>query len=95
MSEEARRHKILGDNAYKEKDFGKAATKYAAALEIFPCWPEGQFNCALYSEESKYYREAILHMKYYLELIPDAPNARQAKDKIFIWEDKIVPKFGE
>jgi hypothetical protein len=25
-------------------------------------------------------------MKYYLQLVPDAPNARAAQDKIYDWE---------
>jgi tetratricopeptide (TPR) repeat protein len=89
MPEEARRHKILAENAFREKDVGKAAAEYEAALNIFPCWPEGQFNLALICGELKYYRTAILHMKCYLELMPDAPNAQAARDKVIIWEDKI------
>lgn len=93
MPEEARRHKVLAENAFKEKDFNKASAEYSAALDLFPCWPEGQFNLALVSGETKGYRNAIHHMKCYLELVPDAPDAQAARDKIFIWEDKIKPNF--
>ena len=31
--------------------FEKAAEELAKALELFPCWPEGQFNCALFNGE--------------------------------------------
>ncbi len=39
--------------------------------------------------ERKAYRVAILHMKCCVELMPDGPDARAARDKIIIWEDKI------
>lgn len=93
MPEEARRHKVLAENAFREKDFTKASEEYGAALKIFPCWPEGQFNLALISGETKSYRSALLHMKCYLELAPNAPNAEPARDKLIIWEDKIKPKW--
>jgi hypothetical protein len=34
------------------------------------------------------YDIAIFNMKLYLELMPDAPDARAAKDSIIVWEDK-------
>lgn len=93
MTEDARRHKVLAENAFREKDFDKAQAEYEAALKIFPCWPEGQFNLALIAGETKAYRSALLHMKCYLELAPNAPNAEAARDKLIIWEDKIKPKW--
>jgi hypothetical protein len=32
------------------------------------------------------YNRAIEHMKDYLMLVPDAPNARAAQDQIYKWE---------
>jgi hypothetical protein len=60
-----------------------------AALDIFPTWPEGQFNLATLAGEKKYYELAVLHMKEYLELVPDSPDAQAAKDSIIIWRDKL------
>jgi hypothetical protein len=31
-------------------------------------------------------------MKLYLELMPDAPDARAAKDSVIVWEDKRVAR---
>jgi hypothetical protein len=87
--EDVRRRRVIAENAIKEKDFDKARAEYHAALEAHPCWPEGQFNLAYISGETKSYRTAILHMKYYLELMPDAPDAEAARDNIIIWQDKI------
>lgn len=95
MPEAARRHKVLAENAFNEKNFEKAAEELAKALELFPCWPEGQFNCALFNGEIGAYRTAMLHMEFFLELFPDAPNAQLAKDKILVWQDKISTRFSE
>ena len=32
------------------------------------------------------YGEAIQHMNKYLALAPDAPDARAARDKIYVWQ---------
>ena len=53
-----------------KKDTDKAITEYSAALEIFPTWPEGQFNLATLAGEKKLYGSAILHMKGYLRVGP-------------------------
>lgn len=89
MPEDARVHKVLAENAVQEHNSGKAMEEYAAALAIFPSWPEGQFNLALLCGESGDYAEAVWHMKAYLELVPDAQDAQAAKDKIIVWQDKI------
>lgn len=35
------------------------------------------------------YTEAIAHMKYYLELVPNASDSQADRDKIKIWQDKM------
>jgi len=35
------------------------------------------------------YRDAVNFMRTYLELLPDAPDAQQAREKIIIWEEKV------
>ena len=89
MPEAAREHQVLAEYAFKEKDEEKAIREYMAALDIFPTWPEGQFNLATLAGEKKYYELAVLHMKEYLELVPDSPDAQAAKDSIIIWRDKL------
>jgi hypothetical protein len=90
MPESAREHQVLAEHAFKEKDTDKAIKEYSAALDIFPTWPEGQFNLATLAGEKKFYETAILHMKEYLELVPESPDAQAAKDSVIIWKDKVA-----
>ena len=91
VPEEALRHQVLAEYAYKQKDVPKAITEYTEALRIFPYWPAGQNNLAFLAAEvgtRPGYNVAIHHMKMYLELAPDASDAKAAQDSIFVWEDK-------
>jgi hypothetical protein len=91
MPEEAHRHQVLAENAFQAKNVGKAISEYEAALRVFPYWPEGNYNLAMLAGEiggRPGYDIAIFHMKSYLELMPDAPDARAAKDSVIVWEDK-------
>ncbi len=90
MTDDAYPHKVLAENAYKEKNLVKAMDEYELALTAFPTWPEGQFNEALIAAELGNYRLAVHRMKEYLLLVPDAPDAQQAKDNVIIWQDKIA-----
>jgi tetratricopeptide (TPR) repeat protein len=89
MPEGAREHQVLAEFAFKEKNADKAISEYSAALSVFPTWPEGQYNLATLAGEKKMYDVAIHHMKYYLELAPDSPDAQAAKDSVIIWKDKL------
>jgi len=86
ISEDVHRYGVIAEAALKDGRFGDAANAYEDALDLAPWWPEGQFNAALALGELYYFDEAILHMKRYLKLAPDAPDARAAQDKIYIWE---------
>jgi hypothetical protein len=91
LPEEAHRHQVLAENAYQSKDIGKTINEYEAALRAYPLWPEGHYNLAMLAAEiggRPGYDIAIFHMKCYLELMPDSPDARAAKDSIIVWEDK-------
>jgi hypothetical protein len=89
MPDHAREHKVLAENAVREKNLTRARDEYEAALQIFPTWPEGQFNLALICGEAVDYGCAVEHMGNYLELVPDAPDAQGARDKLIIWRDKL------
>jgi tetratricopeptide (TPR) repeat protein len=89
MPEAAHEHQVLAEYAFKEKDTDKAINEYTAALDDYPCWPEGQFNLATLAGEKKLFAVAVFHMKEYLELVPDSPDAQAAKDSIIIWKDKL------
>ena len=86
LPEEARRFKLQADAAVKEKDWSRAAFVYREAVLIAPWWPEGRFNRALILGEMGDYSVAKQEMQRYLQLVPDASNARAAQDKIYVWE---------
>lgn len=89
MPAAAHEHQVLAEYAFKEKDTDKAINEYTAALAVDPCWPEGQFNLATLAGEKKLYAVAVLHMKEYLELVPNSPDAAAAADSVIIWKDKL------
>lgn len=86
LSEETRRLKIQAELALREKRFFDALDRYEEALHISPWWPEGHFNGALIFAELKDYKSAIQAMNRYLQLVPEASDARAARDKIYEWE---------
>jgi hypothetical protein len=90
ISEEVRRHRILAEDAVNEKRFETAVEEYEAGLEINSVWPEGHFNAALLCAELGYYSEAVHHMRAYTQLVPEAPDAQQARDQMVIWEAKLA-----
>jgi tetratricopeptide (TPR) repeat protein len=89
MPEEAHDHEVLAEFAFKQRDTEKAINEYTSALSVFPTWPEGQFNLATLAGEKKLYDVAILHMKEYLELVPESPDAQAAKDSVIVWRDQL------
>ncbi len=88
LPEEAQRHKVLAEEAFKEKNLQKAVKEYNAALEIYPTWPSGHFNLALILGELQNFSQAAEHMSTYLELDPNAADAEKVKGQIWIWQDK-------
>ena len=95
MPEAAREHQVLAEYAFKQRETEKAVREYKSAIDIFPTWPEGQFNLATLAGEQKDYDTAILHMKEYLELVPDSPDTQAAKDSIIIWRDRLSSFMAE
>lgn len=89
MPEAAHEHQVLAEYAFKEKNTEKAMFEYGEALKVFSTWPDGQFNLATLCGEAKRYQCAVLHMKEYLELSPDSPDAQAAKDSMIVWKDKL------
>jgi tetratricopeptide (TPR) repeat protein len=91
LPEEALKFKAQAEFALKQKRFADATDLYANALNISPWWPDGHFNRGLIlgMGELSRYTEAIIEMKKYLMLVPNAPNARSAQDKIYQWEGMI------
>ncbi len=90
--EEARRARVQAESALRDKRLDDAVERYEEALKIAAWWPEGRFNRALILGDLERYAEAMREMKRYLALVPEAPNARAAQDKIYEWEDKVSRK---
>jgi tetratricopeptide (TPR) repeat protein len=86
LPEEARRFKVQAEAYVSSKRFMDAVENYERANVIAPWWPEGHFNRALILGEMQNFDSAMAEMKRYLILNPDAPDARQAQDKIYLWE---------
>lgn len=86
LPEEARRYNVQAMAAVRDKQFSEAAGFYADASKIAPWWPDWHFNRALVLAELNRFEEASREMKRYLQLVPGAPNARAAQDKIYEWE---------
>jgi len=81
-------HQLGAEDALKQKQFNTAIDEYEAGLKIDPLWPEGHFNVALLYEELNDYEWAVWHMRAYLELRPDAPDAQAAHDQMLLWQEK-------
>jgi hypothetical protein len=88
LSPVADRERILAENAIKERNLDSAVEHYENGLEAQPMWPAGWFNLALIYAEQNNYADATDRMKHYLELAPDAPDAKDAREQMIIWEDK-------
>jgi hypothetical protein len=87
MSENQRKL-IVQANVFTEKmQYDQAINMLNEALSIDPiAYPTGYTNLALLFARLKKYDDAILNMKKYLLLEPDAADARESQDKIYEWE---------
>lgn len=86
LSEEARKAVIRAEAYVAEGKFEKAIEEYREALKLTPFFP-GLYKALAYSyAQLKDYPKAIRNLQIYLELYPDAPDARAMKDEIYKWE---------
>jgi tetratricopeptide (TPR) repeat protein len=90
LNAEAERQRILAENAIQEKNLDAAIEHYESGVEAQPMWPAGWYNLALIYAEQNNYTDAIDCMKHYLELAPDAPDSKDARTQMIIWEDKAA-----
>ncbi|GER92393.1 hypothetical protein A45J_0108 [hot springs metagenome] len=88
LPEEARKHVMRARAATKEGKFEDAVKEYKEAIKIAPFFPGLYKDIALnYGDKGlKDFKHAIMNLQIYLELYPDAPDAREAKDQIYRWE---------
>jgi tetratricopeptide (TPR) repeat protein len=90
LSAEVDRQRTLAENAIQEKNLDAAIEHYESGVEAQPMWSAGWYNLALIYAEQKNYADAVDRMKHYLELVPDAPDAQDARTQMIIWEDKAA-----
>jgi len=86
LTEDARKLVIQAVTLAKDNNFTEAVKLYKQAIDIDETIPEAHFNLALVYGKLEDYDYAIAEMKKYLMLVPNAKDARAAKDKIYEWE---------
>jgi hypothetical protein len=91
LPEDARRFAVQAQGAIKDNDFAGAAAYFQQALNVAPWWPEGHYQRAILLSGLDDFDGAIVEMKRYLTLAPNAANARASQDKIYDWERKAPP----
>jgi tetratricopeptide (TPR) repeat protein len=88
LPDECDKYRVLAENAAREKKFGDAVDFFEKGLHVEPLWPAGQFNAAMIYGQLEDYSSAAHHMNRYLELVPDAPDAKACRERLIIWEYK-------
>ena len=78
-------YSIQATTAIGNKNFKTAVDIYTKALQLAPWWAAGYYNRALVLAELNANDAAIIDMKHYLYLRPDAANATIVKRKIAEW----------
>lgn len=94
LPEDARRFGVQAAVAAREQRYDEATALFKRGQRIAPWWPQANFNLAVLAAKKEKLPEAISYMKTYLALAPDAPDAREAQDKIYEWEVGADPKRG-
>jgi hypothetical protein len=79
---------LLAEDSVREKNPREALKYYRQGLDLYPLWPQGWFNAAVICGELRDYNNAAEFMQNYLLLVPDAPDAPQARDQIEMWKIK-------
>ncbi|MBW2631753.1 MAG: tetratricopeptide repeat protein [Deltaproteobacteria bacterium] len=92
LPEEARKYALRGDVLTEQGKFEGAVKEYRKAVQAAPYIAKLYFNTAMIYGELKRFSQAIRNMKTYLNLAPEAPNVRAAKDQIYKWEFAMEKK---
>jgi tetratricopeptide (TPR) repeat protein len=87
VTEEQRKYIVQANAMNAKKDFSTATQLFNKVIATDPtAYPAAYFNLALISAQTGNYLYAIVNMKKYLLLVPEAEDARDAQDKIYEWE---------
>ncbi|MGB9835608.1 MAG: ankyrin repeat domain-containing protein [Candidatus Saccharicenans sp.] len=89
VPEEARKYSLRAEVLIQDKKPEEAVAEYQKAIKVAPFTPVLYFKTANLLGEMQQYRQAVDYMKAYLELYPDSPDLRQAKDQIYKWEFQL------
>ncbi|MGC9056547.1 MAG: hypothetical protein ACP5J6_06780 [Candidatus Saccharicenans sp.] len=92
MPEEARKYYVRSEVMNREGKFLESLTECRKALKIAPLSPDLYKALALNCAKLEKFKLAVANMNIYLELFPDAPDARAAKDLIYQWEYLLEEK---
>jgi tetratricopeptide (TPR) repeat protein len=86
ISEEARRHFDRGiaavEVAKTPADYEKAITEFEKAKSMAPGWADVYYNLGLIQEKAGIYGNAVMNLKQYLRLAPDAGDAEAVKSHL-------------
>jgi len=88
LAEGARILRLAAEDAIKRQKPDEALNDFELGVQADPTWAQGWFNAALLAGELGFYADAADHMQNYLELLPDAPDAKSARDQIDLWKYK-------
>jgi len=90
VTEEQRKYIVQANMFNQKKEYSKAIDLYKKVIEVnATSYTAAYYNLALLEAQIGSYKKAISFMKKYLWLVPDAPDARAAQDKIYEWEAEI------
>jgi len=95
FSDEVIKKRLLAEDAIEHKNVRAAVGYYDAGVALDPTWAQGWYNAALLYAEQQDYFDAAVRMKHYLILLPEAPDAATAKEKLLLWEAKAEEANGK
>jgi hypothetical protein len=88
LAEVARILRLAAEDAIKRQKPDEALNDFELGVQANPTWAQGWFNAALLAGELGFFADAADHMQNYLELMPDASDAKSARDQIDLWKYK-------
>jgi hypothetical protein len=98
ISEEAKKHFDRGiaavEDAKSPEDYDSAIKEFQEAHTLAPGWPDALYNLGMVQEKAGKYGEAIVSLRLYLCLAPDASDVETVKSLINKLEYKTEKETG-
>ena len=86
VSDEARRYLDRGQMAVEmaktNGDLSDAIKEFQKAIELAPNWPEPYYSLGMAQNKMEQFDDALKNLKNYLQLAPNASNAKEVKQLI-------------